>query len=180
MNVRRAPISFCVSAIISIRTKTVGWIADDHHRNHRPANQSYQYRCVWEVCRKESQQTHDLPEWSLGSSPVDVLIIGQKDGTTSFLSPVSEVSIRSMMVLSLWYSAWELPYSLAIWFSSRFSSNWSADRITPISWTFNLTSVSVIDYAAMDDCRKYRPARTIMSIRALWISFSSSWSSSFS
>ena len=36
-----------------------------------------------------------------GNLPVDVLIIDQKDGTTSFLSPVSEVSIPSMMVLSL-------------------------------------------------------------------------------
>jgi len=38
---------------------------------------------------------HDL------SGFVDVLSIDQKDGTTSFRSPVSEVSIPSMMVLSL-------------------------------------------------------------------------------
>jgi hypothetical protein len=38
--------------------------------------------------------------WSSGF-PVDAPIIGQNDGTTSFLSPVSEVSIPSMMVLSL-------------------------------------------------------------------------------
>ena len=36
-----------------------------------------------------------------GNLPVDVLIIDQKDGTTSFLSPVSEVSIPSMMPFSL-------------------------------------------------------------------------------
>jgi len=36
-----------------------------------------------------------------GDLPVDVLIIGQNDGTTSFLSPVSEVSIRSIRECNL-------------------------------------------------------------------------------